>query len=195
MFGKQKKAKYEADLAGQQQQTNQLLQQQLSKPPTALETATEKEKTDWMSQTNSPDFDITKVSGMSPYLNLYNRAKSNDLSDDTPMPTAASWGGTPNASLSEALKSQGSRQREQEAAGGLQAGYAAKNASVRGDVLPFLGMQQDKNLGLINALSNRSSNLYGLYGKSLENVPFYQRFLLAGMQGAGQAAMMGGGGG
>jgi hypothetical protein len=169
------------------------LAQQLNKPPSALEQATEKEKTDWMSQTNSPDFDITKVSGMSPYLNLFNRAKANNLSDETPLPAAASWGGTPNASLSAALASQGSRQREQEAAGGLQAGYAAKNASVRGDVLPFLGLQQDRNLSLINALNNRSMGLYGMYGNSISQMSPFMRFLLSGAQGAGQAAAMGGG--
>lgn len=186
MFGKRKKAAYEQQLSDQNAKTNELLTQQLTKPPTPLETASEKEKTDWLQQTNSPDFDITKTTGMSPYLNLFNRAKSNDLSDETPLSPGASWGGTPNASLSEALKSQGARSREQEAAGGLQAGFAAKNASVRGDILPFMGMQQDKNLSLINALSNRSSSLSGLYGKSLENVPLWQKYLLAGAGGVGQ---------
>jgi len=177
----------------QTNQSNSLLQQQLNKPPSALEAAKEKELTDWTTQTNSPDFDITKVSGMSPYLNLFNRAKANDQSDNTPMPTAATWGGTPNVALGQALSAQGSRQREQESAGGLQAGFAAKNASITGQTLPFMGMQQDKNMGLINALNNRSLGMYGLYGKSLESLPFYQRYLLAGAQGMGQAAGSAGG--
>lgn len=168
--------------------------QQLQKPPSALEVAKEKEQTDWMNQTNSPDFDITKTTGMSPYLNLYNRAKANDLSDETPMPTAATWGGTPNASLGEALKAQGARSREQEAAGGLQAGFAAKNASIRGDTLPFLGMQQDRNMGLINALNGRSMGLYGLYNSSISRPSFWQKALLQMMQNGGQALAGGAGG-
>lgn len=168
--------------------------QYLNKPPSALEATKEKEQTDWYSQTNSPDFDITKVTGMSPYLNLFNRAKANDRSDDTPLAPAATWGGTPNASLAEALKSQGARSREQEAAGGLQAGFAAKNASIRGETLPFLGMQQDKNLSLINALSGRSSSLYGLQGRMFEQMPFFQRWLLQLTGNATQAAQAGAGG-
>ena len=195
MFGKHAKKNYESDLRNQQQQTNQLLMQQLSKPPSALETAKEKELTDWTTQTNSPDFDITKVSGMSPFLNLFNRAKANDLSDETPLAPGATWGGTPNASLAEALKSQGARSREQEAAGGLQAGFAAKNASITGQQLPFMGMQQDKNLSLINALNGRSLGLYGAYGRSLEQIPFFQRWLLSATQGAAQGAAGAAGGG
>jgi len=128
---------------------------------------------------------------MSPYLNLYNRAKNNDLSDETPMPTAATWGGTPNANLSEALKAQGAKSREQEAAGGLQAGFAAKNASIRGDTLPFLGMQQQKNLSLWDVLNNRSLNLSQQYGKSVMQPGFLQQFLLAGASGAHNMAMAG----
>jgi hypothetical protein len=195
LFGKNAKKKYESDLAAQQSQSNQLLSQYLNKPPSALEQGKEKEQTDWLTETNSPDFDITKVGGMSPYLDLFNRAKANDLSDETPLPAAASWGGTPNASLSEALKAQGARSREQEAAGGLQAGYAAKNASIRGETLPFLGMQQDKNMGLINALNGRSLGLYGLYGNSISQPSFFQRWLLAAAAGSHDMAAAGAGGG
>lgn len=195
MFGKQKRAKFESGIKDQTDQANTALAAQINKPPSALETAKEKELTDWTTQTNSPDFDITKVSGMSPYLNLFNRAKANDQSENTPMPTAATWGGTPNPNLAAALKSQGDRSREQEAAGGLQAGYAAKNAEVTGQQLPFIGMQNDKNANLMNLLNNRSLGLSGQYQSSINQVPFYQKWLLAQQEKAGQAASAAGGGG
>lgn len=188
MFGKKAKKKHEEDLRQQNQQTSQMLMQALNKPPSALEAGKEKEQTDWLNETNSPDFDITKTKGMSPYLDLFNRAKANDLSDETPLPAAASWGGTPNASLSEALKAQGARSREQEAAGGLERGFAAKNASIRGETLPFMGLQQNKNLALWDVLNNRSLNLSGQYGKSISQPGFLQQFLLQGLSSGGQAA-------
>lgn len=188
MFGKNKKKAYENDLRQQNQQTSQMLMTALNKPPSALETAKEKEQTDWLSQTNSPDFDVTKTTGMSPYLNLFNRAKATNLSDETPLPAAASWGGTPNASLSAALSSQGARSREQEAAGGLQAGFAAKNASVRGDTLPFMAMQQQKNMGLWDVLNNRSLNMSNAYGRSISQPSFLQQMLLTGWGQASSAA-------
>lgn len=168
-----------------------MLQAALNKPPSALETAKEGEQTDWLKQTNDPNFDVTKTMGMSPYMNLFNRAKTNNTSDDTPMPTAASWGGTPNANLAEALKSQGARSREQEAAGGLQQAFGAKDAAMRGDTMPFLALQQQKNMGLWDVLNNRSLNLSGQYGKSITTPSLFQQFLMNGMQKASQAAMAG----
>lgn len=194
MFGKRKRDKYEEGLKAQQDTANSSLAAALNKPPSALEVAKEKEQTDWLQQTNSPDFDITKTTGMSPYLNLYNRAKANDRSEDTPMPTAASWGGTPNPNLAEALKSQGARSREQEAAGGLEQGFREKNASIRGETLPFLGMQQDKNMNLMNLLNNRSMGMSSLYNTSISTMPFYQRWLLQAQQNASSMAAAGGGG-
>ena len=105
------------------------------------------------------------------------------------------WGGSTNTGLREALSQQGSREREQEAAGGLQAGFAAKNASIRGDTLPFLAMQQDKNMGLINAVNGRSLNLYGMYGKSITTPGVFSQFLMQMMQNANNAARAGASGG
>lgn len=130
---------------------------------------------------------------MSPYLNLYNRSKANDQSENTPMPTAATWGGTPNPNLAEALKSQGARSREQEAAGGLEQAFRSKDASMRGETLPYLSMQQDKNMNLINMLNNRSLGMGSLLNSTYSQVPFYQKWLLQQQQNAQSFAGMGGG--
>lgn len=193
MFGKRARKANEESLKKERDAASASLTEALNKPRTALDLAKEKEQTDWYSQTSDPNFDITKTTGMIPHLNLYNRAKANDQSDDTPMPTAASWGGTPNLNLAEALKSQGARSREQEAAGGLEEAFRSKDASIRGETLPYLGMQQDKNLNLMNMLNNRSMGMSSLYGRSLEQMPFWQRYLLGQQQNA-QAFAAGAGG-
>lgn len=171
-FGKKKRSALQDQMSQQSQQANSMLLASLNKPKSELETLKEKEQTDWLRQTNSPDFDITKTTGMSPYMNLYNRAKSQSFADETPMPTAATWGGTPNAALGQALSAQGSRSREQEAAGGLQAAFAGKDAAMRGDTMPFLALQQQRNMGLQDLLNNRSLGMTGLYERSIHDSPW-----------------------
>lgn len=116
------------------------------------------------------------------------------MAEDTPMPTGASWGGTPNPNLAAALKSQEGRSREQEAAGGLEQAFRSKDASIRGETLPYLGMQQDKNMNLMNMLNNRSMGMGGLLNSAYSQLPFYQRWLLQSQQNAMQMAGAGGGG-
>src|SRR6266536_470970 len=177
-------------MAQQTQQANQQLAQQLNKPPSALEQAKEAEQTGFLQQTPSPDFDITKVSGMSPYMNLFNRAKANDLSSETPLPSGATWGGATNTGLSQALAAQGARGREQEAAGGLEQAFGAKNAAMRGETLPFLAYQQQRNLSLMDALNNRSLNLYGLYGRSITTPSVFTQFMMNAANNAARGAAM-----
>ena len=118
---------------------------------------------------------------MTPYLNLFNRAKANDTADQTPEPFAASWGGQQNSSLAQALGAQSARQREQEAAGGLEQAFGAQDAAMRGQTLPFLGYQQQRNLGLSSILSGQSMGLSQLYGKQVNQPSFLQSLLLGGM--------------
>lgn len=188
MFGKNTAKQAQQQANQQQQLANQYLQQANTKSP--LQLAREKESTDWINQTTSPDFDVTKVSGMSPWLSLY-RAATQNRADEQTMSSGLLRLGTNYSNPDQAAKLNRLQddRRQEAAAGGLEQAFGLKDASERGDVMPLLGLQQSNNLALAGLSNSSAENAWTRYYNAQQNSGFLNSNLFNQLMGGARAYM------
>lgn len=102
--------------------------------------------------------DVTQMSGMKPYLGLYNRAVNDQANErqSSGLGTLARRGGnaTQLATFDDYMKNK----RQQDAAGALENSYNLTDASIRGDALPLAQLSLQRNLGKAGASANNLSS-------------------------------------
>jgi hypothetical protein len=166
-----------------------LEREQQAAAPKPVETAIENEQLGWLNQTKAPDFDVTHLNALTPQLSLYNHAKAR--ADSQRMGIGAlrmGMGEGDGSGLSSLLASQQDAHREQDAAGQLENAFAAKDADMRGSVMPLLGLQQNRTMGLAGLGNNASQNSTSQWASFRPRPSVWQNLLMAGVQGAAGVA-------
>lgn len=156
--------------------------------PTELETQQEKDSLDWINTTegkNGP-LDVTNLKQLKPYLSLYDNASQRQQGErmGTGLLQMGAQGSNPN--LTALLKEQSQNQRQQNAAGGLENAFRLTDAQQRGNIMPLLGLQQNRTMGLAGMTSNQSQNSTNAYTNFRPAPSFWSNLLMAGVGAAGQ---------
>jgi hypothetical protein len=91
-----------------------------------------------------------------------------------------------NSGLSTLLASQEQAHREQDAAGQLENAFAVKDAEMRDSMMPILGLQQNRTMGLAGLSNNASQNSTNQWASFRPRPSVWQNLLMSGLQGAAQ---------
>jgi hypothetical protein len=156
--------------------------------PTPLESAYDKERLDWMDQTSGKagPLDISTLKGMGPSLGLYNAASQRQQGERMGLGALRLGEQGSNPMLGQLLRSQQEDERQQAAAGGLENAYRMKDAEMRGSIMPLLGLQQNRTMGLAGMTSGNAANATGQWASFRPAPSFWQQLLMAGVSGASQ---------
>lgn len=191
-MGTKKKSK-ENDLANQQSMWSNAAYQQYLKSlePSELEKRLSADALQFLDDTSGKNgpMDITKVQGMSPYLDLFNRAKSRG-GEERYGTGALALAGENSGGWGKLLKQHSQMRREEEAGGQLSNAFAMRNAEVRGSALPLANMYNQRNqAGAQTALGGmgQAGNTWMGF-RQTQKQPFWQQLLMGGMQAAGGMA-------
>ena len=156
--------------------------------PTPLESAYDKERLDWMNATSGKDgpLDVTKLPGMGPSLGLYNSASQRQQGERMGLGALRLGQDGSNPMLGQLLRSQQDDERQQAAAGGLENAYRMKDAEMRGSIMPLLGLQQNRTLGLAGIQSGNANQASDRYTSFRPAPSFWSQLLMTGIGAAGQ---------
>jgi len=156
--------------------------------PKPLETALDKQSLDWLDQTSGKNgpLDITSLSAMKPNLALYDNAARRQSGERMGLGALQLGAQGSNPMLSQLLRSQQDDQRQQDAAGGLENAYRMTDASMRGNIMPLLGLQQNRTMGLAGMASGNSNNSTAQWANFKPQPSFWQQLLSQGFGVAGQ---------
>lgn len=160
--------------------------------PRPLETAYDTERLDWLNATSGKNgpVDVTKLPGMGPSWGLYDAASKRQDNERLGIGALRMGAESANPGLTQLLRSQSDDQRQQAAAGQFENAYRMKDAEMRGSVLPLLGLQQNRTMGLASLASGNSANATNAYTNFRPAPSFWQTLLMSGVQGAAQGAGM-----
>lgn len=188
-----KKDQQKQSLLQQQQAEDRARQQQYmttAAAPSALELSQQKETQDWMDATSGKNgpLDITSLSAMKPNLALYDNASRRQSGERMGIGALQMGAQNTNPGLTQLLRSQQDDQRQQNASGQLENAYRMTDAQMRGNIMPLLGLQQNRTMGLAGMASNSSQNSTNQYANFRVQPSFWQQMLMQGMGAAGQAA-------
>lgn len=156
-----------AALQRQQQQAletqNRLMTQ--AETPDPLAERLRAQRMSWLDATegrNGP-VDVTKLEGMAPYLDLYNRGRAKREGERQGIGVLQMGVNASNPDLAARIAEQRGAEREQEAAGAFSNAYNMKDAEMRGSIMPLLGLQQNRDLGLAGLSSSNYNNATDQY--------------------------------
>jgi hypothetical protein len=190
---KRKQQELERQAAEDRRRLNELLAQ--AAQPKPLETAQETEALKWLRQTSGSEgpLDIKNLSAMKPHLGLYEAASQRQSSDRMGQGLLQMGASNSNPMLGQLLRSQSEDVRQQQAAGGLENAYRLTDAQMRGNIMPLLGLQQNRSMGLAGMASGNSQNSTQAWANFRPAPSFWQNLLMAGVSGGAQvgAAFMG----
>jgi hypothetical protein len=179
-------------LEQQQAQDRQMFVQafQQAQQPRPLETRLEADSMGFLDDVEGKNgvFDITRTRGMSPYLDLYNRASAEQQGERMGIGALRLGAEGSNPNLTSLLTQQAADRRRQEAGGALERAFALRNAEARGSVLPLIGLQQSRTMGLAGMAGNQSAGSTSAWANFRPAPSFWQQALLAGIGAGGQAA-------
>lgn len=111
--------------------------------------------------------DVTKMEAMAPYLDLWNRSRARR--DGERMGTGALRLGAANQNPEIGARIDEANQltREQDAAGELQNAFNMKDAEMRQSVMPLLGLQQSRDMGMAGLGVQSGQNAQSAYAQWL----------------------------
>jgi hypothetical protein len=141
-------------------------------------------------------FDVRDTPGLSPYLNLYERAKEGEAADantDTGLFQLGATGGSP--SLIARMREQNRMRREERAAGDLASAFAGRYAEVTGNTVPFLmRYKQGRDLDLAGLTAGKSGSSTGMWASFKPADSIWSKLWQQAVSGASQGAAMAAGG-
>lgn len=175
----------------QQQAEDRARQQALlasASQPTPLETAYDKERMGWLDATSGQNgpIDVTKLPGMGPSYGLYNAAANRQQGERMGIGALRLGAQGANPNLSRLLQEQSANERQQTAAGQFENAYRFKDAEMRGSILPLLGLQQSRSMGLAGMATGASQNSTNAWANFRPAPSFWQQLLLSGIGAGGQ---------
>lgn len=164
--------------------------QTVAATPTPLEAATNQNSLDWINATSGKSgepLDVTKLPGMGPSYGLYDAAANRQQGERMGIGALQLGAQGQNAGLGQLLREQSTNQRQQDASGQLENAYRFKDAEMRGSIMPLLGLQQNRTMGLAGMANSTANNSTGTWANFRPAPSFWQNLLMAGIQGAGNA--------
>lgn len=181
----QMQANYNAQLA----QQNALLAK--AQEPSELQKRLDAEAIGFLDDTSGKNgpFDVTKTTGMSPYLGLYDAAKKGQ-NEERFGEGALTLAGENAGGWGKLMKQQRQMQREQDAGGQLTNAFAMKNAEVRGSALPLMQLSQNRSMGVAGLASNNTQNAGNMWMgyRQTQRPSFWSQLALGVVGAAGNAA-------
>lgn len=130
--------------------------------------------------------DFTKVRGLGLAAGLYNNASQRQQGERMGIGALQLGAQGQNPELGQLLRQQSSDERQQAASGQFENAVRMKDAQVRGDVLPLLGLDQNRSLGIASLSSGNANNSTNQYANFRPAPSFWQQLLLTGIGGAAQ---------
>lgn len=157
--------------------------------PKPVESAVESQQLGWLNATSGKDgpIDITKLPGMGPSYGLYDSAINRQQGERMGIGALRLGAQGANGNLSRLLQEQSLNERQQQAAGQFENAYRFKDAEMRGSVLPLLGLQQSRSMGLASLASGNAANSTNAWSNFRPAPSFWQQLLLTGVGAAGNA--------
>lgn len=154
--------------------------------PKPLETAVDTQSQEWLDATSGKNgpLDITTLSAMKPNLSLYDNAVNRQQGERMGIGALRLGAENTNPGLGQLLRQQSEDQRQQAASGQLENAYRTTDAQMRGSILPLLGLQQNRSMGLASLASGQSQNSTNQYTNFRPAPSIWQNLLLTGIQGA-----------
>ena len=176
----------------QQQAEDRARQQQLmttAAQPTPLESAYNQQSLDWMNATSGKNgpIDVTTLPGMGPSYGLYDAAANRQQGQRVGIGALRLGAQGSNANLASLLQQQATNERQQQAAGQFEDAYRYKDAEMRGSIMPLLGLQQNRSMGLAGMASNNANTSTNAWANFRPAPSFWQQLLLGGVGAAGNA--------
>lgn len=158
--------------------------------PTPLETAVDKEKLDWINATSGKagPIDITKLPGMGPSYGLYDAAVNRQQGERMGIGALRLGSQGADSNLGRLLQEQSTNERQQSASGQFENAYRFKDAEMRGSIMPLLGMQQNRSMGLASLGSSNAANSTNAWANFRPAPSFWQQLLMQGVYNGRQAA-------
>lgn len=143
--------------------------------------------TSWLDavEGRSGPFNVETLPGMAPYLDLWNRSRSRREGERMGTGALRLGAANQNPEIAARIAEQKQVEREQEAGGNLENTFRLKDAEVRGSVLPLLGLQQSRDLGLAGIGSSNYTNATNAYLQFLtrQRTPsFWSQLALGSLQ-------------
>ena len=156
--------------------------------PKPLETALDTQSQDWLDATSGKNgpLDVATLSAMKPNLSLYDNAVQRQQGERMGIGALRFGAQNTDPGLGQLLRQQSEDQRQQAAAGQLENAYRVTDAQMRGSVLPLLGLQQNRSMGLASLASGQSQNSTNQYANFRPAPSFWQNLLMTGIGGAAQ---------
>lgn len=146
--------------------------------PTPYQAALDKEGLDWLNATNgSTPMDVSKLPGMSPYLDLYNQASSDQKQQRYGLGSLRFGAAQANPNLATQLASQDKAHRTQEAGGELENAFNMRNAAVRGLAMPLVNTSVNQQMGVLDAIGGQASNARSAWAGYRPAPSFWQTLL------------------
>ena len=176
----------------QQQAEDRARQQQLitaAAQPSPLETAYNQERLGWLNATSGQNgpIDVTKLPGMGPSYGLYDAAANRQQGERMGIGALRLGAQGSTANLASLLQHQSTNERQQQAAGQFENAYRYKDAEMRGSIMPLLGLQQNRSMGLASLGSNNANASTSAWANFRPAPSFWQQLLLGGIGAAGNA--------
>jgi len=159
---------------------------QTAAQPRPLEQAYDSERLNWINSTSGQNgpIDVTKLPGMGPSYGLYDAASRRQQGERMGIGALRLGAEGSNPGLSQLLRQQSEDQRQQDASGQFENAYRMKDAEMRGSVLPLLGLQQNRTMGLASLGSGNSAQATNTYANFRPAPSFWQQLLMTGLGGA-----------
>lgn len=175
----------------QQQAEDRARQQQLitaAAQPKPVESALETEQLSWLNATSGKDgpIDVTKLPGMGASWGLYDQAANRQQGERMGIGALRLGAQGANPNLSRLLQEQSANERQQSAAGQFENAYRLKDAEMRGSVMPLLGLQQNRSMGLAGLASGNANASTNAWANFRPQPSFWQNLLMSGISGASQ---------
>jgi hypothetical protein len=169
-------------------QQNQFFTQAAEKDPLAERLRAS--RMSWLDATegkNGP-FDVGKLEGMAPYLDLYNRARAKREGERVGVGALKMGLDASSPELAARIAEQRDTERQQDAAGGLENAFRAKDSEMRESVMPLINQKASKDLSLAGLASGNSNAAQDRYLAMLlrpKKRPFWQSMLTGGLGAVG----------
>ena len=127
--------------------------------PGRVETNLENEQVNWQDTTSGKNgpLDVRNLSALKPHLNLFDQASQRQEGERMGTGLFRMGAQNTNPLMGQALRSQQDAERQQAASGGLENAFRMTDANMRGSMMPLMGLQQNRTLGLAGMGSNTSA--------------------------------------
>jgi hypothetical protein len=156
---------------------------QANSQPTALQSAWEKQQTDFLNWDTSKGKDVRDAPGMDKYIQLSEAARTRAGRERNPT-GALALSGMSGGGYAAQLQNQREKEVDQDIGSGLENALNLRRAEAAGSVVPLAQLNNSRN----SANMNFSGGMYNNIAERNGRPGFWQNLLMAGISGGSQVA-------